>query len=87
MAFNKTVATRYRIALELRQYAPAMINLRLAAVRRLAYEAASYRGGGEAIHTEISTHEKSRLNQNFLGSFVVVGSQAEEVDNGGEEVG
>ena len=32
--------TRYRIALEQRQYAPATINLRLAAVRRLAYEAA-----------------------------------------------
>jgi hypothetical protein len=40
LAFNKTVVTRYRIALEQRQYAPATINLRLAAVRRLAYEAA-----------------------------------------------
>jgi site-specific recombinase XerD len=40
LAFNKTVATRYRIALEQKQYAPATINLRLAAVRRLAYEAA-----------------------------------------------
>ena len=40
MAFNKTVVTRYRIALEQKQYAPATINLRLAAVRRLAYEAA-----------------------------------------------
>jgi len=32
--------TGYRIALEQRHYAPATINLRLAAVRRLAYEAA-----------------------------------------------
>jgi integrase len=40
LAFNKTVVTRYRIALEQRQYASATINLRLAAVRRLAYEAA-----------------------------------------------
>jgi integrase len=40
LAFNKTVVTRYRIALEQKQYAPATINLRLAAVRRLAYEAA-----------------------------------------------
>jgi site-specific recombinase XerD len=39
LAFNKTVVTRYRIALEQRQYAPSTINLRLAAVRRLAYEA------------------------------------------------
>ena len=40
LAFNKTVLTRYRISLEQRQYAPSTINLRLAAVRRLAYEAA-----------------------------------------------
>src|SRR6202000_2141021 len=39
LAFNKTVVTRYRIALEQRRYAPSTINLRLAAVRRLAYEA------------------------------------------------
>jgi hypothetical protein len=40
LAFNKTVVTRYRIFLELAQYASSTINLRLAAVRRLAYEAA-----------------------------------------------
>ena len=39
LAFNKTVVTRYRIALEQQHYAPSTINLRLAAVRRLAYEA------------------------------------------------
>jgi site-specific recombinase XerD len=39
LAFNKTVVTRYRITLEQRRYAPSTINLRLAAVRRLAYEA------------------------------------------------
>jgi len=39
LAFNKTVVTRYRISLEQRQYAPSTINLRLTAVRRLAYEA------------------------------------------------
>jgi site-specific recombinase XerD len=39
LAFNKTVVTRYRVALEQRSYAPSTINLRLAAVRRLAYEA------------------------------------------------
>jgi hypothetical protein len=38
LAFNKTVVTRYRIALEQKHYAPSTINLRLAAVRRLAYE-------------------------------------------------
>ena len=40
MAFNRTVVLRYRISLEQRQYAPSTINLRLAAVRRIAYEAA-----------------------------------------------
>jgi len=40
LAFNKTVVTRYRISLEQRHYASSTINLRLAAVRRLAYEAA-----------------------------------------------
>ena len=39
LAFNRTVVLRYRIHLEQRGYAPATINLRLAAVRRIAYEA------------------------------------------------
>jgi len=40
IAFDKTVVLRYRIQLEAKHLAPATINLRLAAVRRLAYEAA-----------------------------------------------
>ena len=40
LAFNKTVVTRYRIFLEQAHYASSTLNLRLAAVRRLAYEAA-----------------------------------------------
>ena len=40
LAFSRTVVLRYRIHLEQRGYAPATINLRLAAVRRIAYEAA-----------------------------------------------
>lgn len=39
LAFNRTAVTRYRIALEQHPYAPSTINLRLAAIRRLAYEA------------------------------------------------
>ena len=39
LAFNKTVVIRYRIFLEQAHYASSTINLRLAAVRRLAYEA------------------------------------------------
>ena len=40
LSFNKTVVTRYRIHLGDQQLAPGTINVRLAAVRRLAYEAA-----------------------------------------------
>lgn len=36
LAFNRTVVLRYRICLEEKPYAPTTINLRLAAVRRLA---------------------------------------------------
>jgi site-specific recombinase XerD len=40
LSFNKIVVTRYRTNLENRQLAAGTINVRLAAVRRLAYEAA-----------------------------------------------
>src|SRR3954462_5665007 len=40
LSFNKTVVTRYRIHLESRHLAAGTVNGRLAAVRRLAYEAA-----------------------------------------------
>jgi hypothetical protein len=40
LALNRTVVLRYRTYLEARQLAPGTINLRLGAVRRLAYEAA-----------------------------------------------
>jgi site-specific recombinase XerD len=39
LAFGRTVVLRYRYELEARRLAPATINLRLAAVRQLAYEA------------------------------------------------
>jgi len=40
LSFNKAVVLRYRMHLESRKLAPGTINLRLGAVRRLAYEAA-----------------------------------------------
>jgi hypothetical protein len=40
LSFNRTVVLRYRIHLEGRRLAPGTVNLRLGAVRRLAYEAA-----------------------------------------------
>src|SRR5215813_10317288 len=39
LSFNRTVVLRYRMHLESRNLAPSTINVRLAAVRRLAYEA------------------------------------------------
>src|SRR3979490_2446068 len=39
LAFNRTVVLRYRYFLEQKNLAPSTINVRLAAVRRLAYEA------------------------------------------------
>ena len=40
LAFNKSVVLWYRLELEARRLSSSTINLRLAAVRRLAYEAA-----------------------------------------------
>src|SRR5450759_2229864 len=39
LAFSRTVVLRYRFFLEQKNLAPSTINVRLAAVRRLAYEA------------------------------------------------
>src|SRR5438270_1593900 len=39
LSFSKTVVLRYRMHLESRNLAPGTVNLRLGAVRRLAYEA------------------------------------------------
>jgi site-specific recombinase XerD len=42
LAFNRTVVLRYRFFLEQKNLAPSTINVRLAAVRRLAYEASDF---------------------------------------------
>jgi hypothetical protein len=59
LAYNRTVVTRYRIALEQHSYAPSTINLRLAAIRRLAYEASDC-GPFRQIHPWRSDSERSR---------------------------
>src|SRR5260370_22491240 len=41
LAFNKTVVTRYSIALDQKHYAPSPVNLTLAAVQRLPSEPSS----------------------------------------------
>jgi len=50
LSFNKAVVLRYRLHLEDRHLAAGTINVRLAAVRRLAYEAA------DSLHTTSSNH-------------------------------
>src|SRR5712692_4745269 len=40
LSFSRTVVLRYRFFLEQKNLAPSTINVRLAAIRRLAYEAA-----------------------------------------------
>ena len=40
LAFNKTVVLRYRLQMEAQHLSASTVNVRLAAVRRLAYEAA-----------------------------------------------
>lgn len=63
LAFNRTVVLRYRIHLEHQGYAPATINLRLAAVRRIAYEAAdagqSRTGGRHPSGEGITAHRRA----------------------------
>jgi hypothetical protein len=53
LAFNRTVVTRYRIALEQLPYAPSTINLRLAAIRRLAHEASDCK---RRFHDAVNDH-------------------------------
>jgi hypothetical protein len=72
LAFNKTVVTRFRISLEQAHYASSTINLRLAAVRRLAYEAADSgplsRGGHSARQRCEETWGAGSVGRNSPGS-------------------
>jgi hypothetical protein len=43
LSFNRTVVLRHRIFLEQKRYAPTTINLRLAAVRRVALRSCGFR--------------------------------------------
>src|SRR5246127_5851947 len=70
LSFNKTVVTRYRIHLEDQLLAPRTINVRLAAVRRLAYEAADT----GLLSPELAAHLGLRrcCGLRFLCEIVVV---------------
>ncbi len=56
LSFSKTVVLRYRIHLESRHLAPGTVNLRLGAVRRLAYEASDLRTGSSILPKGAGTH-------------------------------
>jgi hypothetical protein len=54
LSFNRSIVLRYRIHLESRNLAPGTINVRLAAIRRLAHEAADVVYDGENSRTLVS---------------------------------
>src|SRR4030088_1876504 len=64
LAFNKTVVLRYRLQLEARHLSASTINVRLAAVRRLAYEAAD----SGLLSPELAAHiRRGKRRQNCGG--------------------
>ena len=63
LSFSRTVVLRYRIYLEARHLAPGTINLRLGAVRRLAYEAADCGLLSPDLAAGISTSEGRQENR------------------------
>jgi hypothetical protein len=79
LAFNKTVVPRYKLQLESRHLASSTINLRLAAVRRLAYEAAdtglSIQQGSRALRGESVRYEYAYRKGKERRKTVVTGSQ------------
>jgi hypothetical protein len=58
LAFNRIVVLRYRSHLESRQLAPGTINLRLGAVRRLAYEAFRLRSSQQRFSCRCSSRQR-----------------------------
>jgi hypothetical protein len=77
LSFNKTVVTRYRNHLEQRFLAPGTINVRLAALRRLAYEAADNRllSPDLAARSKEARHEVWQLADGRGSAFPVAASQ------------
>jgi site-specific recombinase XerD len=73
LAFNKTVVLRYRFHLEERGLAPGTINVRLAAVRRLAYEAADAGLLSPELAAGIHRVEGVRKLGSRLGNWLTAG--------------
>ena len=70
LAFNRVVVVRYRLALEARGLAASSINQRLAAVRRLAYEAADC----GLLNAELAAGVRRVKGVKQLGAGSVIGS-------------
>jgi len=73
LAFNKTVVLRYRFYLEERGLAPGTINVRMAAVRRLAYEAADSGLLSPALAAGIHRVKGVRKLGSRLGNWLTAG--------------
>ena len=84
LAFNKTVVLRYRFHLEERGLAPGTINVRLAAVRRLAYEAADSGLLSPELAAGIHRVKGVRKLGSRLGNWLTAGEAAAlwQVPNG-----
>ena len=75
LAFNKTVVLRYRFQLEGRCLAPGTINVRMAAVRRLAYEAADSGLLSPELAAGIHRVKRVRKLGSRLGNWLTAGER------------
>jgi hypothetical protein len=73
LAFNRPVVLRYRFFLEQKNLAPSTINVRLAAVRRLAYEA-SDTGLRRLVKDKLGAFESKMAGGGISMSFRCVDS-------------
>jgi len=76
LAFNKTVVLRYRFHLEERGLAPGTINVRMAVVRRLAYEAADSGLLSPELAAGIHRVKGVRKLGSCLGNWITAGEAA-----------
>jgi site-specific recombinase XerD len=78
VAFSRTLMQRYRVSLEARALAPRTINLRLAAVRKLADEAAAEHLLPDAKVSEIRSVRGAKILGGRVGNWLTRG-QAEKL--------
>jgi site-specific recombinase XerD len=76
LAFNKRAVLSYRFHLEERGLAPRTINVRMAAVRRLAYEAADSGLLSPELAAEIHRVKGVRKLGSRLGNWLTAGETA-----------